>query len=258
MPIEFERTELWTRASPLTNNVTQNLVGDGDFDDYQFISVQASIIIQSEGPPGPFKTYLIDVEQFKTRPAYIDFGRYGCYLTYISNTQFNRTDDTNSPIGIESITGLRIPGNVYTDTDNNVVTSIPSWVFNPDANLPPDKLPDTIPADKLPEDRLMPAGSASDNGRVAGYNAQGHPVILDRAVVTHDGTVEIQILVRALKAAGAKEGDILFIGNGENLVPRHIALQDWSDAFDQAYRDGIISDDSFAGRNFLYLTFTKP
>lgn len=251
-------TELWSSANPVVTNAVQTLGAELAFSQYSHLLVRTSIVAPNQSA-GPFAVHVVPVADFASRDAYVGMGRYGAELVRDSDNTWHRAG-AGAELGIEAIDGLQIPGQELTDARAARVDGIGDFALAGNAaTLPVAKLPAQIPASALPADRLVPDGVPGDVGRVVGYDAQGDPRIQDAASITHTGDVDIAALVAALRTDGALTGQLLVIGNGDNLAFRAVSFADWSEAFDAAYRAGLIPASAFpAGSDKTYLTYTKP
>ena len=236
----------------------QTLGANLAFPQYSHLLVRTSVVVAGQDP-GAFAVHVVPVAQFATRDAYLSMGSHEAEMVRDSDNTWHRTGDTAS-LGIEAIEGLQIPGGEFTAADATKLAAVGEFALGNDpARLPEAKLPEAIPAANLPQSRLVPDGTTGDLGRVVGFDAAGDPRIQDAATISHDGSVDMAALVAALRTDGALTGQVLVIGNGDNLAPRPVSLADWSGALDAAYRAGEIPDSAFStSGNVTYLTFTRP
>ena len=251
-------TPLWSSAAPVITNAAQTLGAELAFSQYSLLLVRTSIVVPG-GAAGPFAVHVVPVAEFAARNAHLGMGGHSAEMVQDSDNTWHRAGDS-ADLGIEAIHGLQAPGSEFTAANATKLTAVGDFALGGDpARLPEAKLPALIPASALPEARLVPDGTPGDVGRVVGFDAGGGPRIQDAADITHNGAVDLAAVVAALRTSGALTGQVLVIGNGDNLAPRAVNLGDWSGALDAAYRAGEIPDAAFStSGDVTYLTFTRP
>ena len=251
-------TPLWSSSAPVVTNAVQTLGAGLAFSQHSLLLVRTSVVVPGN-PLGPFAVHVVPVAEFATRRAHLGMGGHAAELVRDSDNTWRRVSGT-AHVGIEAIHGLQVPGVEFSAAEETRLAAVADFALEGDPALLPDaKLPSPIPASALPPDRLVPDGTAGDVGRVVGFDAAGAPQIQEAATTSHVGPVDIMAVVAALRDAGALTGQVLVIGNGDNLAPRALSLDDWSGALDAAYRAGEIPDAAFAdGGGVTYLTYQRP
>ena len=251
-------TPLWSSPAPVTTNAVQTLGAELAFSQHSLLLVRTSIVVPGEAT-GPFAVHVVPVAEFATRRAHLGMGGHAAEMVRDSDNTWHRAGGT-AHVGIEAIHGLQAPGREFSAAQETRLASVGDFALGEDpARLPEAKLPALIPASALPPDRLVPDGTAGDVGRVVGFDAAGAPHIQEAVNVAHNGPVDIAAVVAALRAAGALTGQVLVVGNGDNLAPRAVSLADWSGALDAAYRAGEIPDGAFSDSSGVtFLTYERP
>ena len=251
-------TPLWSSSTPVTTNAVQTLGAEFTFSQHSLLLVRTSIVTPGD-PVGPFAVHVVPVAEFATRRAHLGMGGHSTELVRVSDNTWRRAGDT-AHVGIEAIHGLQVPGVAFSAAQETRLAAVADFALADDpALLPEAKLPSLIPASALPPDRRVPDGTPGDVGRVVGFDAAGAPHIQDAATIAHNGPVDIAAVVAALRDAGALTGQVLVVGNGDNLASRSVSLGDWSEALDTAYRAGEIPDAAFTDSGGVtYLTYQRP